>query len=72
MNIEMTGYVETNKDFNLTVMPIEDFKAIGDEVIRGNITKETFIKEAQRGERLLTIEEIQDELDKLNDGESNL
>ena len=55
------GRIEINKDFNLTVMPIEDLQTYSNFVTEGKISHETFLKEAQKGERLLTIDSIEDE-----------
>lgn len=69
LNITLTDEqrVTVNKDFNLTVMPIEDFKELRASWNEGNISGETFFKESQKGERLLTIESIEDELSKTSD-----
>jgi len=70
LKIEMgDGNVKVNKDFNLTVIPIEDVNIYKDMVLENVITKETFYKEMQQGERLLTIENNEAEIEKLADGE---
>ena len=69
LNIQLgDGKVIVNNDFNLTVMPIEDFKTYGDLVSQGIMTLETFYNEAQAGERLLTMENAEDEIEKLDEG----
>ena len=73
LNVELgEGKVSVNKDFNLTVMPVEDLNALANMVGLNLITPKTFLQEAQAGERLLTIESIEDELDALNDGGGGL
>ncbi len=73
LNIDLgDGKVVVNKDFNLTVMPIEDMKLYVDMVNFGLMTKETFYKEAQAGERLLTVEDAETEIDLLTDGTDDI
>jgi len=73
LNVDLgDGKVIVNNDFNLTVMPIEDYKTYGDQVAQGIITLKTFYKEAQAGERLLTIDDIEEEIELLDEGTENL
>jgi hypothetical protein len=64
MNIDIADMqIEINKDFNLTVMDIADLKQYSDMVHLGDISHETLLKEAQKGERLTTVTDIQKEIE---------
>lgn len=68
MNVDLgDGIVEINKDFNLAVMPIEDLQAYANLVTQNLMTKKTLYQEAQQGERLLTVQNIDDEIEMLTE-----
>lgn len=59
---EDKGSIVVNRDFDTMTMSVEQIRELRNDYLANIITKETYIKERQKGETLMTIEDIEKEI----------